>query len=114
MSKIIEYVKTKLDKAQIKYTIHNSNTHIKINDDIHFYPTTGRFVINKRTYEPHFIKEKKSIKEQIKLFIRMMRSDNEPSLDAPNPWSTGLAVPYSVAFHFLDGSIEFVNTEIKQ
>ena len=112
MNKRTTYAIRKLNDADISHTLHNNDTHIKINDSIHFYPTTGTFVINKRTYEPEFTREFKSVKNQIKKLIRMMRNETD-NLDAPNYWSTGLYVPYSVEFHFPNGTVEFVKTEVR-
>ncbi len=104
---VLKYAKKKFDAANIPYTIHNNKSHMKINDTTHFYPTTGKFVMGGNTYEDDWGKSGKGAKKQVKRLINMLNGPTM-SMEAPNPWSTGLYVPYMVEFHFWDGWIERV------
>lgn len=109
---MLEWTEKKLTHAGIKYTVHNRGAHIKIDNDTHVFPTTGKFIFKGETHEPEW-RDKSNMKRNIRKFIKLKNADFVMPV-APNNWSSGTAVPYQVIFMFPDGTEEFVKTEWKE
>lgn len=102
-----EYVRKKLDEAGIKYIPHKNGVHIKGVGN--FYTATGKFSIDGVWYESDEHRTSRGIKKQIKKMISLM-SQPSNAMYPPNPWSTGVAIPYVVEFHHEDGTVERIKS----
>jgi len=105
-----DYITKKLTKAGIKFVPHQNGFHIPGVGN--FYPSSGKFSIDGVWFMPD-TRGDKTVKKQIKKMINLLQQPAQ-ALYPPNPWSTGLAIPYSVEFHHEDGIVERIKTDVQE